>query len=130
MADKTDEWPAEPWVVSGPGKPDPCEIGCIYQEGEVDHFAVVDPDREEFDDYAQATARRICACVNAMAGIGDPEAFMATVTRAREWFAKGYDRLNPEAARDFMNSDGDDIAQQIADEFEAHARADLMGDER
>lgn len=79
MADHLPEWPAEPWVVSGPGAPDPNEIGCIFQEGEVEPIAVVDKDRDNPDDYVQATAQRICACVNAMAGIDNPEGYRFAV---------------------------------------------------
>ena len=77
-----DEWPLEPWVVSGPGDIPPDEIGSIFQEGEIDVIVQVDPERENPDEYTQSTARRICACVNAMAGIEDPEAWVAAAKAA------------------------------------------------
>ena len=84
-----DEWPAEPWVVSGPGEIPPDEIGSIFQEGELDVIVQVDPNHENPDAYVQATARRIVACVNAMAGIEDPEAFRAQATPFRSHEAEG-----------------------------------------
>jgi hypothetical protein len=87
------EWPAEPWVTSD----GPEDRGCIFQEGEVDAIAVVDVNRENPDDYVHMTAKRIAACVKAMAGIEDPEAFVerqrnarhvALLTRCRAMVAK------------------------------------------
>lgn len=70
------EWPAEPWV-GGQGY----EAGCIFQEGEVEPIAIVDVWRTNGEEYATDTAARIVACVNAMAGIEEPEAFIAEAKR-------------------------------------------------
>ena len=77
------EWPTEPWVVSGPGEPELGEIGMIFQEGEVDPILTVDQWNENDDTYVQSTARRVCACINALAGIADPAPIVPLLRRAR-----------------------------------------------
>lgn len=65
-------WPEEPWVV-GIGE----EAAVVFQDGEVDPILVVDHDRDLPDEDAARTAQRVVDCVNALAGVADPAAFVA-----------------------------------------------------
>lgn len=72
MAEKPlPEWPAEPWITSW----DDC--GAIFQEGNDRPIVVVDVWADNSDQYVHDTAERVVACVNALAGIEHPEAFVA-----------------------------------------------------
>ena len=72
MAEKPlPEWPAEPWIVS-PGD----SAGCVYQEGNDQPILIVDVWGDNPDQYVVDTAARVVACVNALAGVEDPEAFV------------------------------------------------------
>ncbi len=74
-ADTLPEWLAKPWI-RGYGR----EGDCLFQEGGVALLFLVDPSRAIGEDEAASAVQRVLACVNALAGIDDPVAF---VSRAR-----------------------------------------------
>ena len=95
------KWTQEPWSLAIPtgGKPDrgiciSCPDGAlatIHRESD-SYFA---------DPTGTANGHRIVACVNALAGIADPAAFMAAVRELREWEKEHGDCLSSSCWKDF-----------------------------
>jgi hypothetical protein len=87
----------EPWVVCGTSR-NGCTCGYIFGDNGEAYVAQaltirnnVDPVASE--DAAKDNARRIVACVNAFAGIPDPQAYVAAVEEARAALQAQVDHL-------------------------------------
>lgn len=75
--DATGEWPLEPWIR---GQDREGELA--FQEGEFVPLLLVDPARQMSDNERADLLDRVVVCINALAGIDDPCAFVEAAKRA------------------------------------------------